>query len=85
MFTPGATLWRFCLMQTHADFRIGTLVRWNGEDTEGADIDELGIVVQIHEASAYYHIAWSITNTVTHHSPEMIEESLYQQQMEIIR
>ena len=91
MFTPGATLWRFCPMQTHADFRIGTLVRWNGEDTEGADIDELGIVIQIprsvEEGGKYpnqYHIAWCITNTVTHHSPDMVEESLYQQQMEII-
>ena len=75
-------------MQTHADFRIGTLVRWYGDDmTHGgdpADVDELGIVIQIHEASAYYYIAWSITNTVTHHSPEMIEESLYQRQMEIV-
>ena len=91
MFTPGATLWRFCPMQTHADCRIGTLVRWHGDDTEGADIDELGIVIQIPTedwSGKYpnqYHIAWSITNAVTHHSPEMIEESLYQQQMEIIR
>ena len=34
-------------MQTHADFRIGTLVRWHGDDANGADIDELGIVIQI--------------------------------------
>ena len=44
-------------MQTHADFRIGTLVRWNGDDTthggDPADIDELGIVIQIREASVH--------------------------------
>ena len=81
-------------MQTHMDFRIGMLVRWHaGEDLRGSeDIDELGIVVQmprsVEEGGKYpnqYHIAWSITKAVTHHSPEMVEESLYQQQMEIIR
>jgi hypothetical protein len=79
-------------MQTHADFRIGTLVRWNGDDANGADIDELGIVVQlprsVEEGGKYpnqYHIAWAISNATSHHSPEMIEESLYQSQIEIIR
>ena len=74
-------------MQTHADLRIGMLVRWNGDDTEGADIDELGIVTQLpgEDWSGYYHIAWAITKDTTHHSPEMIEESFYQRQMEIVR
>jgi hypothetical protein len=71
-------------MQTQLDLRIGSLVRWNGDDTEGADIDELGIVIKMPEDSAYYYIAWNITNTVSHHSPDMVEESLYQRQMEII-
>jgi len=84
MFTPGATLWRFCPVQTQADFRIGTLLRWNGDDTEGADIDELGIVIQMPGETAYYYIAWGTTNTVSHHTPDMVEESLYQQQMEIV-
>ena len=74
-------------MQTHADFRIGTLVRWNGDDDNGADIDELGIVIQMPGANwdGNYHIAWAISNGISHHSPDMIEESLYQRQMEIIR
>ena len=74
-------------MQTHADLRIGMLVRWHGDDTEGADIDELGIVTQLpgEDWSGYYHIAWALSDTISHHSPEMIEESLYQQQMEIVR
>ena len=74
-------------MQTHADFRLGTLVRWNaGKTGEPDDVDDLGIVVKIPGADAYeyYHIAWTITNTVSHHSPEMVEESLYQRQMEIL-
>ena len=74
-------------MQTHADFRIGMLVRWNGDDQDDLDIDELGIVIQMPGAnwSGNYHIAWNTSNTVSHHSPEMIEESLYQGTMEIVR
>ena len=76
-------------MQTHADFRIGTLVRWYGDDTQGADIDELGIVIKLareyQTGEWHYHIPWAITKTVSHHSPEMIEESLYQRQMEIVQ
>jgi len=67
------------------DFRIGTLVRWHGQGTD-EDVNDLGIVVKMPGADFYgnYHIAWSITNTLSHHSPDMVEESLYQGQMEII-
>jgi len=76
-------------VQTHADFRIGTLVRWHGDDCADDDPNDLGIVVEMAGAnsrsgSGNYHIAWSITNTVSHHSPEMVEESLYQGHMEIV-
>ena len=75
-------------MQTQADFRIGTLVRWHGGGDPDApeDIDELGIVIQMPGAnwSGNYHISWCTTKTVSHHSPDMIEESLYQRQMEIV-
>ena len=78
-------------MQTHADLRIGTLVRWHGgSDPDAAeDIDELGIVVEMAGAnsrsgSGNYHIAWSTSKSTSHHSPEMIEESLYQGQMEVL-
>ena len=82
------TDWNSCPMQTHADLRIGSLVRWHaGEGDEcSADIDELGIVVQRpgQNFSGNYHISWATSKTVSHHSPDMIEESLYQGQMEIV-
>lgn len=87
MFTRAATLWRFCPVQTQLDFRIGTLVRWNAGNTgEPEDVDELGIVIRMPGDSwrGHYHIAWCTTNVVSHHSPDMIEESLYQLQMEIV-
>ena len=73
-------------MQTQADFRIGTLLRWYGGGDRDApdDIDELGIVIQMPGETAYYYIAWGTTNTVSHHTPDMVEESLYQCQMEIV-
>ena len=63
------------------------LVRWHGDDTEGADIDELGIVPQLpgEDWSGDYHVAWALSDTVSHHSAEMIEESLYDGQMEIVQ
>jgi hypothetical protein len=85
------TDWNSCPMQTHADLRIGSLVRWIASSDRilggPEDIDELGIVVQrpVQNFSGYYHIAWSTTKSTSHHTPEMIEESLYQQQMEIVR
>ena len=74
-------------MQTHADFRIGTLVRWFGTGSEDpVDIDELGIVVQrpAQNFSGNYHIAWSTSKSRSHYSPDMIEESLYQGRMEVV-
>ena len=73
-------------MQTQLDFRLGTLVRWHGGGDPDApeDIDELGIVIQMPGETAYYYIAWGTTNTVSHHTPDMVEESLYQRQMEIV-
>jgi len=73
-------------MQTQADFRIGTLVRWHGDNYADDDPNDLGLVVKMPGESfhGYYHIAWSITDTVSHHTPDMIEESLYQGIMEIL-
>ena len=75
-------------MSTIADLKRGSLVRWYGP-TAGRiedDVDDLGIVVKMPGGDWHgnYHIAWTITNSVSHHSSEMIEESLYQGQMEIV-
>jgi len=74
-------------MQTHADFRIGMLVRWHGDNDTDDDPDDLGLVVKMpgENFHGYYHIAWSIADTVSHHSPDMIEESLYQGHLEVVR
>ena len=74
-------------MQTHADFRIGMLVRWHGDNDKDGDVDDLGIVVKMPGENWHgnYHIAWAVTNTISHHSPDMIEESLYQGHLEIVR
>ena len=74
-------------MQTRADIRIGMLLRWYGDSDADDDPDDLGIVVKMPGENGWtgnYHIAWSITDIVSHHSPDMIEESLYQGQMEIV-
>jgi hypothetical protein len=82
------TDWNSCPMQTHADLKLGSLVRWHGGGDPDApeDIDELGIVIQRpgQNFSGNYHIAWSTSKSTSHHSPEMIEESLYQGQMEVL-
>ncbi len=87
MFTPAAILWRFCLVQTHADLRIGMLVRWHGEGLSDEDVDELGIVTKLPGENwrGHYEIAWAITKDTTNHSPDMIEESFYQGQLEIVQ
>ena len=75
-------------MQTHADVRIGMLVRWFGDDAYG-DLDgrsDLGIVVGLPGGDWHgcYRIAWSAEDTVSDHSADSLEESLYQGQIEII-
>ena len=73
-------------MLTHADFRVGMLLRWHGDDNDRDDPDDLGVVVKVPGQNFHgnYHIAWTVTNTLCHHSPEMVDESLYQGQMEIV-
>ncbi len=72
-------------MPVHNDLRIGMLVLWHGMGMNDEDIDDVGIVVRM-PGSAWagtYDIAWSVENAVSEHSPEGIEEALYQRQLEI--
>ena len=74
-------------MQTNADLRIGMLVLWHGDTLSGADIDDVGIVIGLpgENWEGCYRIAWSIEGSVSNHSPDSLEESLYQRQLEIVR
>ena len=73
-------------MQTHADFRIGTLVRWHGMGYSDEDVDDIGIVVGLpgEDWQGFYRIAWSVEDRVSEHSPDQVEERLYQRQLEIV-
>ena len=73
-------------MQTHADIRIGMLVRWHGQGWNDEDIDDIGIVVGMPGENwhGFYRIAWSIEGRISDHSPDSLEESLYQRQLEIV-
>ena len=74
-------------MQTNADLRIGMLVLWHGQGMNDEDIDDIGIVIGLpgENWSGCYRIAWSIEGAVSDHSPDHLEESLYQRQLEIVR
>jgi hypothetical protein len=74
-------------MQTNADLRIGMLVLWHGQGRNDEDIDDIGIVVGLpgENWQGCYSISWSIEGIVSDHSPDNLEESLYQRQLEIVR
>ncbi len=69
--------------------KVGTLVRWRSQGNDPNDFDDLGIVVYTPAGgvpgSDYYVIQWVVEGTRSDHSPQMIEESLYESQLEIIR
>ena len=67
--------------------KVGTLLRWWGHREDPVDYDDLGMVIYVPEdcADEYYVIHWVAQDERCHHSPQMIEESLYQKQMEIVR
>ena len=72
-------------MQTQADLRVGMLVRWHGDDTEGADVDDLGIVISVERCwDNEIQIFWSVTNKLDHFCTDEADESLFRHQMEII-
>ena len=68
--------------------KVGTLVRWRSQTSDRDYFNDLGIVVYIPEGgipgSDYYAIRW-LAGEPTDHSPQMIEESLSLDRLEIIR
>ncbi len=68
--------------------KVGTLVRWRALASAHDDFDDLGIVVYTpapDRFDEYYVIQWVVEGTRSDHSPQMIEESLYESQLEVIR
>jgi hypothetical protein len=68
--------------------KVGTLVRWRSQGNDPNDFDDLGIVVYTpapDRFDEYYVIQWVVEGTRSDHSPQMIEESLYESQLEVIR
>ena len=74
-------------MQTGTELRIGMLVLWHGQGHNDGDPDDVGIVIGLpgENWSGCYRIAWSIEGRVSDHSPDHLEESLYQRQIEIVQ
>ena len=77
-------------MQTTDDLRLGSLVRWFG--TEGTsnteDVDDVGIVTEIHPAStdhdAGYNIYWSVTEKVNFFHVSEINDCFYENRIKVI-
>ena len=77
-------------MQTTDDLRLGSLVRWFG--TEGTsnteDVDDVGIVTEIHPAStthdAGYNIYWSVTEKVNFFRVSDIDDCFYENRIKVI-
>jgi len=66
------------------DLKVGSLVRWWGDETSGnsQDVDDIGLVTR--EDDWGVDIWWSVSANNNVFEWEEIEESLYQQKLEII-
>jgi hypothetical protein len=66
------------------DLKVGSLVRWWGDETSGnsQDVDDIGLVTK--EEDWGVDIWWSVTKLENAFEWPEIEESLFQQKLEII-
>lgn len=70
----------------HESLKVGSLVRWWGNFEHSGndqDIDDIGLVVRENEWGV--DIWWSVTKLENTFDWEEIEDSIYQDQLEIIR
>ena len=70
----------------HESLKVGSLVRWWGRFEHSGneqDIDDIGLVVR--EVDYGIVIWWSVTKLENNFDWEELEESIYQDQLEIIR
>ena len=67
------------------DLKVGSLVRWWGDETSGnsQDVDDIGLVTS--EEDWGVDIWWSVSANNNAFDWEEIEESLFQEKLEIIR
>jgi hypothetical protein len=74
-------------VQTYSDLRIGSLVRWFGCDTNEEDVNDVGIVTEIHQElydPAGISIYWSVTDKINFFNDSEIEESFYENRLELV-
>ena len=76
-------------MQTVDDLRIGSLVRWFGTHgtTNNEDVNDVGIVTEIHQESydpSGISIYWSVTDKINFFNDSEIEESFYENRLELV-
>jgi hypothetical protein len=66
------------------DLKVGSLVRWWGDETSGnsQDIDDIGLVTR--EEDWGVDIWWSVSANNNAFDWEEIEKSLFQEKLEII-
>jgi len=66
------------------DLKVGSLVRWWGDETSGnaQDVDDIGLVTR--EENWGVDIWWSVSANNNAFDWEEIEESLFQEKLEII-
>ena len=66
------------------DLKVGSLVRWWGDETSGnsQDVDDIGLVTS--EEDWGVDIWWSVSANNNAFDWEEIEESLFQEKLEII-
>lgn len=66
------------------DLKVGSLVRWWGDETSGnsQDVDDIGLVTS--EEDWGVDIWWSVSANNNVFEWEEIEESLFQEKLEII-
>ena len=77
-------------MQTSADLRVGTLVRWHGDkySENDEDVDDVGVVLTLPSydfGCEGFRIHWVMTEKINWFDPEDLEESFYQQKIEIVQ
>ena len=76
-------------MQTIADLRIGSLVRWFGANVadDKEDVDDVGIVTEVHRDDYDgdgISIYWSVTDKINFFNVSEINDCFCENQLEVV-